>query len=131
MLPSTRTIRSAASLPATALLAILGVYAILVGLRIFFIKPLPEKESKAHRLWLAPVGLGSGFHAGLISAGSKPFAVPALPNLLLAHFEFVVVTIVALIVNRFRLQNLNKVVNTIIAPIRIIMRIRFRFMAVG
>ena len=58
----------AGSLTAKALLGILAVYAILVGLRIFFIKPLPEKESKAHRLWLAPVGLGSGFLVGLKSA---------------------------------------------------------------
>ena len=160
----------AASLPASALLGILGVYAILVGLRVFFIKPLPEKESKAHRLWLAPVGLGSGFLAGLISAGGKPFAVPAynnamghhpqrayafaslgvvaatwsalatqlafvalpaLPNLLLALYEFVLVTLVALVVNRFWSQKLNKVVNLIIAPILVLVGIRFLFMAMS
>jgi hypothetical protein len=160
----------AGSLTAKALLGILGVYAILVGLRIFFIKPLPEKESKAHRLWLAPVGLGSGFLAGLISAGGKPFAVPAynnamghhpqrayafaslgvvaaawsalatqlafiavpaLPNLLLALYEFVLVTIVALMVNRFWSQKLNKIVNLTIAPILVLVGIRFLFMAMS
>ncbi len=152
------------------LLGILGVYAILVGLRIFFIKPLPERESKAHRAWLAPVGLGSGFLAGLISAGGKPFAVPAYNNAMghhpqrayafaslgvvaaafsaiatqfvfvtvpagsdlgLALYEFVLVTGVALVVSRFWSEKLNKIVNLTIAPILVVVGIRFIFMAIG
>jgi hypothetical protein len=58
-------------------------------------------------------------------------AVPAVPNLLLALYEFVLVTLVALVVNRFWSQKLNKVVNMIIAPILVIVGIRFLFMAMG
>jgi Sulfite exporter TauE/SafE. len=152
------------SLTSSTLTGILGAYAILVGLRIFFIKPLPERASKAHLAWLAPVGLGSGFLAGLISAGGKPFAVPAYNNamghhpqrayafaslgvaaaafaaiatqfafvaipagsdLLLSLYEFALITGVALIVSRFWNEKLNKVVNLIIAPLLIIVGIRF------
>lgn len=154
----------ATSLNPSILLIPLGSYAILVGLRIFFIKPLAERETKAHRLWLAPVGLGSGLLAGLISAGGKPFAVPAynnamghhpqrayafaslgvvaatwaalltqatlvalpsLDSLLLALYEFVLVTIVALFVSRLWSERLNKIVNLAISPILIIVGIRF------
>jgi uncharacterized membrane protein YfcA len=150
------------------LLAALGAYAILVGLRIFFIKPLPEREGKAHPAWLAPVGLGSGLLAGFISAGGKPFAVPAYNNamghhpqrayafaslgvatavwsalatqvafialpatadILLALYEFVLVTAVALAVSRFWSEKLNKIVNLTVAPILIAVGIRFLIMA--
>ncbi|HOT60556.1 MAG TPA: sulfite exporter TauE/SafE family protein [Spirochaetales bacterium] len=50
------------------LVSILGVYAILVGVRIFFIKPLPGREVKAHESWLAPASLTAGVLEGLISA---------------------------------------------------------------
>ncbi len=158
----------AAALPPKTLLLVLGVYAVFVGLRILIIKPLPEREAKAHIGLLAPVGLGSGFLAGLISAGGKPFAVPlynnamghhpqrayafaslgvvaaawaamatqfafvvapAASSLLLALYEFVLVTVVALIVGKFWSEKLNKVVNLIIAPILIIVGIRFAVMA--
>jgi uncharacterized membrane protein YfcA len=150
------------------LLAALGAYAILVGLRIFFIKPLPEREGKAHLAWLATVGLGSGLLAGFISAGGKPFAVPAYNNvmgyhpqrayafaslgvavaawsalatqvvfvaipataeILLALYEFVLVTGVALIVSRFWTEKLNRIVNLTVAPILLAIGIRFLFMA--
>jgi len=156
------------SLGSAVLLGILGAYAILVGFRIFFIKPLPEREVKAHPAYLAPVGLGSGFLAGLISAGGKPFAVPAYNNamghhpqrayafaslgvvaaafsaiatqfafvavpggsdLLLSLYEFVLVTGVALIVSKFWNEKLNKIVNLVIAPILILVGIRFLVMA--
>jgi uncharacterized membrane protein YfcA len=158
----------ASALLPSALLGILGAYAILVGLRIFFIKPLAEREAKAHPLWLAPVGLGSGLLAGIISAGGKPFAVPAYNNAMghhpqrayafaslgvvaaawaaiatqlafvaipaasaiaLAAYEFVLVTLVALAVNRFWSQKLNKVVNLVIAPVLVVVGIRFLLMA--
>ena len=150
------------------LLAFLGVYAILVGLRIFFIKPLAERETKAHPAWLAPVAFGSGLLAGFISAGGKPFAVPAYNNamghhpqrayafaslgvavatwsalltqvalvavpagedLLLAIYEFALVTIIALVVQRFWSEKLNRIVNLTIAPILLIVGIRFLVMA--
>jgi uncharacterized membrane protein YfcA len=152
------------------LLAALGVYAILVGLRIFIIKPLPERERKAHLAWLSPTGLGSGLLAGFISAGGKPFAVPAYNNamghhpqrayafasigvvaaswaalatqfafvaipassdILLAPYEFALVTVVALFVSRFWSEKLNKIVNLAIAPILIVVGIRFLVMAVA
>jgi len=157
-----------AALGPAVLLGILGVYAVLVGLRIFLINPLPEREIKAHSAWLAPVGLGVGLLAGLISAGGKPFAVPAYNNamghhprrayafaslgvvaaafaaiatqlafvavpagsvLLLSLYEFVLVTGIALIVSKFWNEKLNKVVNLVIAPILIVVGIRFLVMA--
>jgi uncharacterized membrane protein YfcA len=159
---------TASAVSPKVLLMALGGYAILVGLRIFFIKPLPERESKAHLAWLAPIGLGSGLLAGFISAGGKPFAVPAYNNamghhpqrayafaslgvvaatwaalaaqfafvtvpvgsdLLLSLYEFALVTCVALIVNKFWNQKLNKVVNLVIAPILIVVGIRFLMLA--
>jgi len=160
----------ASDLEPKVLLAILGVYAVLVGLRILFIKPMPERESKAHVALLSPIGLLSGFLAGLISAGGKPFTIPAYNNamghhprrayafgslgvvvaawaalatqfafiatpsgssLILALYEFVLVTFVALIVNRFWSERLNKVVNYIIAPILVIVGVRFFIMALA
>jgi uncharacterized membrane protein YfcA len=150
------------------LLGLLGVYAILVGLRIFIIKPLSEKETKAHPSWFIPVSLGSGLLTGLISAGGKPFAVPlynnamghhpqkayalatvavvtaawtalgtqlvlALPSwsqLILALYEFVLVTVVALIVQKFWTEKLAKIVNLTIAPILILVGIRFLLVAI-
>lgn len=152
----------------TMLLGLLGVYAILVGLRIFIIKPLSEKETKAHPSWFIPVSLGSGLLTGLISAGGKPFAVPlynnamghhpqkayalatvavvtaawtalgtqlvlALPSwsqLILALYEFVLVTVVALIVQKFWTEKLAKIVNLTIAPILILVGIRFLLVAI-
>lgn len=61
---------------AQVLLITLGVYAVLVGLRLAFIKPLPERADKAHPAWQAPVALLFGGLTGLISAGGKPFSVP-------------------------------------------------------
>jgi uncharacterized membrane protein YfcA len=151
-------------LPAKVLLISLGFYAILVGLRIFLIKPLPERPSKLHIALLAPVGFGSGLLAGFISAGGKPFAIaaynnamghhpqrayafaslgvvaaawsaivtqaifiglPSLSELGLALYEFVLVTIVALIVNTFWSEKLNKIVNLTIAPILILVGLKF------
>jgi len=152
------------------LLAALGVYAVLVGVRIFFIKPLPERVTKAHIAWLAPVGFGSGLLAGFISAGGKPFAVPAYNNamghhpqrayafaslgvavavwsamatqiafvavpvpadIILALYEFIIITLVALIVNKFWSEKLNKIVNLTIAPILVVVGIRFMLMALA
>jgi hypothetical protein len=62
--------------PAPILLVAPGAYAILAGLRMVPIKPLPEKDDKAHTAWLAPVGFVFGGLAGLLSAGGKPFSVP-------------------------------------------------------
>ena len=62
--------------PASILLTALGVYAILTGLRLAFIKPLPERDDKAHPAWQAPVAFLFGGLTGLLSAGGKPFSVP-------------------------------------------------------
>ena len=40
---------------AKVLLILLGIYAVLAGLRLAFIRPLPEKEIGAHPAWLAPI----------------------------------------------------------------------------
>lgn len=66
------------------LLAALGVYAILAGLRLVLIKPMPERDDKAHPAWMAPIAALSGGLAGLLSAGGKPFTVP-LYNAALGH----------------------------------------------
>lgn len=157
-----------AQLSPSFLIGALGIYAILVGLRILTIKPLPERETKAHSAWITPVGFGSGLLTGILSAGGKPFAVPLYNNamghhsqrayafaslgvasaafaavatqfavfgapagseLMLSVYEFVLVTIMAMVVNKFWTEKLNKVVNLIIAPILIVVGIRFIIMA--
>ncbi len=155
--------------PPKVLLGALGVYAVLVGLRILLIKPLSERETKAHPAWLAPVALGSGLLTGFLSAGGKPFAVPvynnamghhpqaayayaslgvvaaawsalatqfglvsavSLADLFLGLYEFALVTLVALLVNRLWSEKLNRIVNLTIAPILIIVGVRFVLYAV-
>jgi len=155
---------AASVLSPKVLLAILGLYAVGVGLRILFIKPLGERETKGHPAWLMPIALGSGLFEGLISAGAKPFTVPAYNNamghhpkqayafatlgvvsatwtalitqfalvsvptgseLILSLYEFLIITAVAFLVDRFWTQKLQKVVNYTIAPILIIVGIRF------
>ena len=151
------------------LLGTLGIYAILVGLRIFIIKPLSEKETKAHPSWFVPVSLGSGLLTGIISAGGKPFAVPLYNNamghhpqkayalatvavvsaawaalgtqlaiglpdwsiLVFAVYEFVLVTLVALVVQKFWTEKLAKVVNLSIVPILIFVGLRFLLAAIS
>ncbi|MCD6284949.1 MAG: sulfite exporter TauE/SafE family protein, partial [Anaerolineae bacterium] len=66
------------------LLGVLGIYAILAGLRLVLIKPMPERDDKAHPAWIAPIATLSGALAGLLSAGGKPFTVP-LYNAALGH----------------------------------------------
>lgn len=66
------------------LLGVLGAYAILAGLRLVLIKPLPERDDKAHPAWMAPIATLSGALAGFLSAGGKPFTVP-LYNAALGH----------------------------------------------
>ena len=155
--------------PPKVLLGALGVYAVLVGLRILFMKPLSERETKAHPAWLAPVALGSGLLTGFLSAGGKPFAVPAYNNamghhpqtayayaslgvvaaawsalatqfglvavvspadLVLGLYEFALVTLVVLLMNRLWSEKLNRIVNLTIAPILIIVGVRFIIFAV-
>ena len=75
---------AALNAPPRLFLGLLGVYAILVGLRLVLIKPLPEREEKAHRAWIAPIAGLSGTLAGFLSTGGKPFTVP-LYNAALGH----------------------------------------------
>lgn len=145
-------------------LAILGLYAIMVALRILFIKPLEERETKAHPAWFFPIAFTSGMFAGFISAGAKPLAVPAYNTamghhpkqayafatlgvvaatwtalitqvafiappstsaLVLSLYEFSSITVVALVVNRFWNQKLQKIVHYAIVPILVLVGIRF------
>ncbi|MEJ5240436.1 MAG: sulfite exporter TauE/SafE family protein [Anaerolineales bacterium] len=57
---------------------LLAVYAILAGLRLAFIRPLPEKETQAHPAWLVPIAFGASLLTGLLSAGAKVFQVPLI-----------------------------------------------------
>jgi len=66
------------------LLGTLGVYAVLVGLRLVLVRPVPENQVKAHPAWLVPVALIAGGLAGFLSAGAKPFKVP-IYNRVLGH----------------------------------------------
>jgi len=59
-----------------ALMVALGIYAVLAGLRLAFIRPLPEKETKAHPAWLTPIAFSASILMGLLSAGAKVFQVP-------------------------------------------------------
>jgi uncharacterized membrane protein YfcA len=61
---------------AQVLTILLGAYALLAGLRLAFIRPLPEKETQAHPAWLAPIAFGASLLTGLLSAGAKVFQVP-------------------------------------------------------
>ncbi|MEP0806972.1 MAG: sulfite exporter TauE/SafE family protein [Chloroflexota bacterium] len=64
------------SVSAQVLTILLGAYALLAGLRLAFIRPLPEKETKAHPAWLAPIAFGASLLTGMLSAGAKVFQVP-------------------------------------------------------
>jgi len=149
---------------ASVLLVTLGVYAILTGLRLVLIKPMPERDDKAHPAWQAPVAFIFGGVTGLISAGGKPFSVPiynwamghhpqrayalasvgvtaaawsaigtqvalgaapAFADLGLAVYAFILVTLTALGVNRFWSPKLNQIVTWIIAPLLVLIGIRF------
>ncbi|MGB9591463.1 MAG: TSUP family transporter, partial [Candidatus Kryptoniota bacterium] len=68
----------------TLLLALLGGYAILTGLRMIFIKPLPERDDKLHPNWQVPIAFFFGGLTGMISAGGKPFSVP-IYNWIMGH----------------------------------------------
>lgn len=71
-------------LSAPILMLILGIYALLAGLRLLLVKPMPEREDKVHAAWLSPVAFLFGGFTGLISAGGKPFAVP-IYNWIMGH----------------------------------------------
>ena len=150
--------------PASILLTALGVYAILTGLRLAFIKPLPEREEKAHPAWQAPVAFLFGGLTGSLSAGGKPFSVPIYnwamghhpqhayalasvgvtaaawsaigtqvatgtpfspANLGLAAYAFILVTLTALVVHRFWSPRLNQIVTWVIAPLLVLIGVRF------
>ncbi len=49
-------------LPPQVLTILLGIYAILAGLRLAFIRPIPAKENSMHSVWIAP----STFMAGAV-----------------------------------------------------------------
>ena len=150
------------------LMILLGIYAILAGLRLAFIRPLPEKETQAHPAWLAPIAFGASILMGLFSAGAKVFQVPffnitlgrhpkqayalaalsvtvAAPaalatqiglgatlttsQILLALYLFTLIVGVALIVQRFWTPKLNQIVTWIIAPILVLVGVRFLMLA--
>ena len=150
--------------PAPILLIVLGTYAMLTGLRLVFIKPLPERDDKSHPAWQAPVAFLFGGLTGLISAGGKPFSVPiynwamghhpqrayalasvgvtaaawsaigtqvatgapfAPADLGLAAYAFIFITLTALGINRFWSPKLNEIVTWIIAPLLVLIGIRF------
>lgn len=155
-------------LSAATLLIVLGIYAILVGIRLVTVKPMPQKETPAHPAWLAPIAFLAGGLTGLFSAGGKPFKVPAY-NWLLGHhpkrayalasvgvaaaawgalltqfaigetlsaadlslaiYEFIIITLTALGIQRLWTPKLGKIVAWIVAPILVLVGIRFLMMA--
>jgi len=157
-------------IPTRTLVVVLGAYAVLAGLRMAFIKPLPERDDKAHPTWQAPVAFLFGGLTGLLSAGGKPFSVPiynwamghhpqrayalasvgvtaaawsaigvqvgvgipfAAADLVLAAYAFILVTLTALAVDRFWTPKLNSVVTWIIAPLLVLVGIRFVMMGLA
>jgi uncharacterized membrane protein YfcA len=66
----------ALSITPAVLMVVLGIYAILAGLRLALIRPLPEKENPAHPAWITPISFGASLLTGLLSAGGKVFQVP-------------------------------------------------------
>ncbi|MGC8827905.1 MAG: TSUP family transporter [Anaerolineae bacterium] len=156
-------------LPAPILLLILGIYAILAGLRMAFIKPMSERGDHPHPAWLAVVASGFGGLTGLLSAGGKPFTVPIYnwimghhpkrayamasvgvtaaawsavgtqvavgtsvspADMALALYAFIIITLVALGVQRFWTPRLNQIVTWIIAPLLVLVGIRFILVSV-
>lgn len=152
------------------LLALLGVYAILVGVRLAFVKPVPEREQPAHPAWISPVAFIGGLLAGLLSAGGKPFTVPTYNwalghhprrayalgslgvvtavwaglstqlavgrsfqpfDLAFAAYEFIIITLTALLVGRYWSPKLNRIISLIVAPILILVGVRFLWMVYG
>ena len=156
--------------PAPILLIVLGAYAILAGLRMVLIKPLPERDDKVHPAWLSPVSFLFGGLTGLLSAGGKPFSVP-IYNWAMGHhsqrayalasvgvtaaawsavgtqvatgtplapadlgvdvYAFILITLTALGVSRFWSPRLNQVVTWIIAPLLVLIGIRFIMMGLA
>jgi len=156
--------------PAPILLIVLGAYAILAGLRMVLIKPLPERDDKVHPAWLSPVSFLFGGVTGLLSAGGKPFSVP-IYNWAMGHhsqrayalasvgvtaaawsavgtqvatgtplapadlgvdvYAFILITLTALGVSRFWSPRLNQVVTWIIAPLLVLIGIRFIMMGLA
>ncbi len=154
---------------ARVLMIVLGLYAVLAGLRLAFVRPLPEKETQAHPAWLAPVAFGASLLTGLLSAGAKVFQVPlfnialgrhpkqayslaalsvsvsaplalatqvglgaalTVSQVLLALYLFVLIVGVALLVQRFWSARLNQIVTWTIAPILVLVGIRFLMLAI-
>lgn len=77
---------------------------------------------------MATVAVVAGSWAALATQVS--IAVPSWQQLVLALYEFAIVTAVALWVQKFWTQKLSRVVNLTIAPILILVGIRFLWMAV-
>jgi len=158
------------TLTASLLIALLGAYAILVGMRLLFVKPAPARDDPAHPAWLAPVSFVGGLLAGLLSAGGKPFTVPiynwalghhpkrayALGSLgvvtaiwaalttqiavgqfltpkeiALAAYEFIIISLTALLVGRYWSPKVNRWVSLIVGPLLILVGIRFLWMVFG
>lgn len=155
---------------APIMLIVLGIYAILMGVRLVLIRPMPERETKAHSNWLAPVAFLASGLTGFLSAGGKPFKVPvynwvlghhpqkayamasvgvsvaawsalgtqvavghsiAAGELGLAIYEFIIITLVALGIERFWTPRLNQIVTWVIAPILLLVGMRFILMGLA
>ncbi len=153
---------------ANVLMILLGIYAVLAGLRLAFIRPLPEKDTQAHPAWLAPIAFVAALLTGLLSAGAKVFQVPLFnialgrhpkqayalaalsvsvsaplalatqislgaaltaSQILLALYLFALIVGVALMVQRFWTPKLNQIVTWIIAPVLVLVGIRFLLLA--
>ena len=151
-------------LPPQVLTILLGLYAILAGLRLAFIRPIPAKENSMHSVWIAPATFIAGLLTGLLSAGAKVFQVPLLnmalghhpkkayalaalgvsagapaalavqiglgqflqpDQVLLALYLFALIVGVALIVQRFWSVKLTQWVSWIVAPILVLVGVRF------
>jgi len=151
-------------LPPQVLTLLLGIYAILAGLRLAFIRTIPARESPLHPAWITPVTFTAGLLTGLLSAGAKVFQVPLLnmalghhpkkayalaalgvstgapaalavqiglgqflqpDQVLLALYLFVLIVSVALIVHRFWSMKLTQWVSWIVAPILVLIGVRF------
>jgi uncharacterized membrane protein YfcA len=151
-------------LPPQVLTWLLGIYAILAGLRLAFIRPIPARESSSCPAWITPVTFAAGLLTGLLSAGAKVFQVPLLnmalghhpkkayalaalgvsvgapaalatqigmgqflqpDQVLLALYLFVLIVGVALIVQRYWSMKLTQWVSWIVAPILVLVGVRF------
>ncbi|NIA25433.1 MAG: hypothetical protein GWP04_07665 [Gammaproteobacteria bacterium] len=106
------------------LIGVLGGYAILVGLRLLLVKPIPERDDVSHEVWTAPVAALSGAWAALFTQIGLGYPLEQ-GSLLLALYLFTVIALTALVVGKVWSPKLNHIVTLIVGPLLIGVGVKF------